>query len=345
MKELLSGMYDDELRSRACALREKYYGDKVFVRGLIEFTSYCRNNCFYCGLRRDNRSLPRYRLTKETILACCKNGYTLGFRTFVLQGGEDMHFKDKDICKIVHDIKTAYPDCAVTLSIGEKSRESYKAYFSAGADRYLLRHETADSAHYSKLHPPELALESRLRCLTWLKEIGYQTGCGFMVGSPYQTEESIISDLELLRRIEPDMIGIGPFLPHKDTPFRDFPKGNLELTLRLISILRTEHPKALIPSTTALATLHPEGRILGLMAGANVVMPNLSPADVRESYSLYDNKASTGTESAEGIYELHQLVKAAGLRIVAERGDRVGYTETGGINHVNNSCIRLTTQT
>ncbi len=345
MKELLSGMHDDELRSRACALREKYYGDKVFVRGLIEFTSYCRNNCFYCGLRRDNRSLPRYRLTKEKILTCCKIGYACGFRTFVLQGGEDLYFKDKDICEIVYDIKTAYPHCAVTLSIGEKSRESYKAYFDAGADRYLLRHETADSAHYSMLHPPELSLESRLRCLTWLKEIGYQTGCGFMVGSPYQTEENIISDLKLLRRIEPDMIGIGPFLPHKDTPFRDFPKGNLDLTLRLISILRIEHPKALIPSTTALATLHPEGRILGLMAGANVVMPNLSPANVREGYSLYDNKVSTGAESAEGIYELHRLVKKAGLRIVAEKGDRAGYTETGGINHVNNSCFRLTPQT
>ncbi len=322
MKELLSGRYDNELRNRADALRKQYYGDKVFIRGLIEFTSYCRNNCLYCGLRRDNRSLSRYRLTKEKILACCKFGYARGFRTFVLQGGEDMYFTDRDICEIVYDIKTAYPDCAVTLSIGEKSRESYKAYFDAGADRYLLRHETADSTHYSKLHPPELTLESRLRCLTWLKEIGYQTGCGFMVGSPYQTEENIISDLELLHRIEPDMIGIGPFLPHKDTPFRDFPKGSLELTLRLIAILRTEHPKALIPSTTALATLHPEGRMLGLMAGANVVMPNLSPPDVREGYSLYDNKASTGAESAEGMEELYRLVKKAGLRIVTDRGDR-----------------------
>ena len=283
LKEMLeSDSFNDPLARAADIRRRENYGDEVYIRGLIEFTNYCRNNCYYCGIRRSNRNAERYRLTKEEILICCDEGYKLGFRTFVMQGGEDSYYTDEMICDIVSEIKRRYPDCAVTLSIGEKSCESYRSFYDAGADRYLLRHETADPAHYGKLHPAEMSLENRKRCLFDLKEIGYQVGSGFMVGSPYQTPENLIADLRFLQRLKPDMIGIGPYITHKDTPFAEFKSGDLKLTLRLVSILRLMFPYALIPSTTALGTIHPQGRELGLKAGANVVMPNLSPVGVRK---------------------------------------------------------------
>mgnify|MGYP004659528971 FL=1 len=316
-----SDEFNEPLAEAADIRRRENYGDKVYIRGLIEFTNYCRNNCYYCGIRRDNKKAERYRLTKDEILLCCDEGYRLGFRTFVMQGGEDPYYSDEMICDIVSKIKSRYPDCAVTLSIGEKPRESYQAFFDAGADRYLLRHETADPEHYGKLHPEAMSLENRKRCLFDLKEIGYQVGSGFMVGSPYQTTENLISDLRFLQKLQPDMIGIGPYITHADTPFAEFKSGDVMLTLRLVSILRLMFPYALIPSTTALGTIHPQGRELGLKAGANVVMPNLSPVSVRKLYSLYENKICTGEEAAQCRGCLERRVESAGYKIVTDIGN------------------------
>lgn len=322
LKTLLeTAQYDEDLRRAADAVRRAHYGTDVYIRGLIEFSNYCKNDCLYCGIRRSNRCAERYRLTKEEILECCAEGYALGFRTFVLQGGEDPYFTDDRICEIVSAIRKGYPECAITLSVGEKSHESYQAYYEAGANRYLLRHETATPEHYSRLHPSELTFDKRRKCLFDLKEIGFQVGAGFMVGSPYQTTEHIIADLRFLQDLKPDMIGIGPFLSHKDTPFREYPNGELRLVLRLLGILRLMHPKVLLPATTALGTMHPKGRELGLQTGANVVMPNLSPQSVRKKYMLYDNKISTGEESAQSVRNLTEKVTSAGYRIVTDRGD------------------------
>ena len=316
-----SDEFNEPLAEAADIRRRENYGDKVYIRGLIEFTNYCRNNCYYCGIRRDNKKAERYRLTKDEILLCCDEGYRLGFRTFVMQGGEDPYYTDEMICDIVSKIKSRYPDCAVTLSIGEKPRESYQAFFDAGADRYLLRHETADPEHYGKLHPEAMSLENRKECLFDLKETGYQVGSGFMVDSPYQTTENLISDLRFLQKLQPDMIGIGPYITHADTPFAEFKSGDVMLTLRLVSILRLMFPYALIPSTTALGTIHPQGRELGLKAGANVVMPNLSPVSVRKLYSLYENKICTGEEAAQCRGCLERRVESAGYKIVTDIGN------------------------
>lgn len=303
---------------------QKSFGKRIFVRGLIEFTNYCKNDCYYCGIRRSNKNAARYRLTQEEILECCHAGYGLGFRTFVLQGGEDYFYSDEDIAAIVHAIKAQHSDCAVTLSIGERSRETYALWKQAGADRYLLRHETADFAHYAKLHPAELSAANRQQCLYTLKELGYQAGAGFMVGSPYQTAENLADDLMFLQKLHPQMIGIGPFIPHHDTPFKDEPAGSVELTLVLLAVLRLLFPHVLLPATTALGTLAPGGRLLGIKAGANVIMPNLSPQNVRGKYLLYDNKLHTGAEAAEALNELQREVASIGYRIVSARGD---YTE------------------
>ncbi|XOQ47384.1 MAG: [FeFe] hydrogenase H-cluster radical SAM maturase HydE [Eubacteriales bacterium] len=309
------------LFEKARSVADKNFGNRIYVRGLIEFTNYCKNDCFYCGIRKSNRNAQRYRLTKEEILSCCENGYSLGFRTFVLQGGEDPFFTDDKIADLVFSIKKAYPDCAVTLSIGEKSEEAYRKFRETGADRYLLRHETANPEHYGKLHPPELSLANRMRCLEQLKGLGYQTGTGFMVGSPYQTTENLAEDLLFIKKFDPQMVGIGPFVPHHDTPFADFPAGKLERTLHLISILRLMLPNALLPATTALGTIHPEGREKGILAGANVVMPNLSPVGVRKKYELYDNKICTGEEAAECRFCLQNRMRKIGYEIVVDRGD------------------------
>ena len=294
---------------------------------LIEFTNYCKNDCYYCGIRRSNSDAERYRLTDEQIYDCCKIGYELGFRTFVLQGGEDGCFTDDKLVEIIKTIRQNYPDCALTLSIGEKSYESYKRYFDAGADRYLLRHETANSIHYGKLHPKNLLLENRKKCLYNLKEIGYQVGCGFMVGSPFQTTKSIIDDLKFIRDLNPHMVGIGPFIPHKNTPFKAYEQGSLDLTLKLLSVIRLMLPNVLLPSTTALGTIHPLGREKGVLAGANVVMPNLSPRNVRKKYLLYDNKICTGDEAAECIVCMKNRMKSIGYKVVVNRGD---YKEING---------------
>lgn len=318
---LTTDKYDSLLIKSADEIRQAVYGKDVYIRGLIEFTNYCKNNCYYCGIRCDNKKAQRYRLSKEEIMACCREGYELGFRTFVLQGGDDPYFTDEKICGIVGAIRGEFPDCAITLSIGEKSYESYLAYFNAGANRFLLRHETAESEHYSKLHPEYMSLEERKRCLFDLKKIGYQVGSGFMVGSPFQSIDNIISDLEFLHELQPDMIGIGPYIVHKETPFSKYQSGSVEMTVRLIAILRHMFPYALIPSTTALGTLHPEGREMGLRAGANVVMPNLSPQSYRRLYDLYENKISTDEEAAESRALLEKRVENAGYRVVTAVGN------------------------
>lgn len=301
--------------------RRKYYGTDVYVRGLIEFTNYCKNDCYYCGIRRSNKNAERYRLTKDDIMDCCKTGYELGFRTFVLQGGEDPYFTDERICDIVSSIKAKYFDCAVTLSIGEKEHGSYQAYYDAGADRYLLRHETADDIHYAKLHPSELSSEHRKKCLYDLKSIGYQVGCGFMVGSPFQTAENLADDMLFIKELSPHMVGIGPFISQHDTPFADMASGTMEQTLFMLGLIRLTLPNVLLPSTTALGTIHPLGREKGILAGANVVMPNLSPTSVRKKYLLYDNKICTGDEAAECKNCLQMRMRSIGYDVVIDRGD------------------------
>ena len=314
-----------ELAKNASAVARKHYGNKVFVRGLIEFTNYCRNDCYYCGIRCGNKNAERYRLSKDEIVECASYGYDLGFRTIVLQGGEDMFYTDDMMVDIIKSVKKEHTDCAVTLSIGEKSYESYKTFFDAGADRYLLRHETADPGHYAKLHPSNLSSENRKQCLYNLKKIGFQTGAGFMAGSPYQTLENIADDLLFLKKLDPEMIGIGPFIPHKDTVFADEKAGGLDLTLYLLSIIRLMLPTVLLPATTALGTIDPRGRELGILAGANVVMPNLSPVGVRKKYALYDNKICTGEEAAECMNCLKNRISNIGYEIVSDRGDNIKY--------------------
>ena len=322
--ELICNMskYDEKyLAERADAVRQEHYGKDVYIRGLIEFTNYCKNDCYYCGIRKSNGCLERYRLSREDILKCCKEGYALGFRTFVLQGGEDPYFSDERICETVSEIKKLYPDCAVTLSIGEKSRKSYQQYYDAGADRYLLRHETADNELYGMLHPDSLSLENRKRCLYDLKDIGFQVGCGMMIGAPYQKVETLVEDLRFMQDLGPHMIGIGPFIPHKDTDFRDKGAGSLEDTLHMISILRLMFPNALIPATTALGTIDPIGREKGIMSGANVIMPNLSPSGVRDKYLLYDNKICVDDEATECKACTEIKMNSIGYNVVVSRGD------------------------
>ncbi len=309
------------LAEKARTVREKIYGKDVYIRGLIEVSNICKNNCLYCGIRKSNKACERYRLNKDEILECADEGYSLGFRTFVMQGGEDPLFTDEFVCEIIKEIKNKYPDCAITLSLGERSYESYKKMYDAGADRYLLRHETANKEHYQKLHPPEMLFENRMQCLKNLKDIGYQTGCGFMVGSPFQTNRNLAEDLKFVEEFHPAMCGIGPFIPHNATDFKDFPAGNAELTCYLLSIIRLIHPEILLPSTTALGTTLPNGREMGIKAGANVVMPNLSPVSVRKKYELYDNKICTGDEAAQCIVCLSNRVKSTGYEIVTARGD------------------------
>lgn len=309
------------LASLAVAAREQVYGKDIYIRGLIEISNYCRNDCFYCGIRRSNKDCKRYRLDKEEILRCCEEGYGLGFRTFVMQGGEDAFYTDERLCDIIRTIKEKFPECAVTLSLGERSKESYRRLYDAGADRYLLRHETADEKHYASLHPSELTLESRMRCLKDLQEIGYQTGCGFMVGSPGQTTEALAKDLKWIETFKPAMCGIGPFIPHKATRYADEKPGSVELTCFLLSIIRLIKPNILLPATTALATLDKKGQEKGILAGANVIMPNLSPMEARDKYKLYDNKAYSGTEAAQNVEDLKRRMETIGYKVVTDRGD------------------------
>lgn len=312
--------YCDKARLAAVRIRQKIYKNHVYIRGLIEVGNDCVNDCYYCGIRRSNSACMRYVMDSDTILDCCRSGYPLGFRTFVLQGGEGILDTD-EICGIVKRIKTEFPDCAVTLSLGELSGDEYQRLFDAGADRYLLRHETADKAHYQKLHPGDMSFDNRMRCLSDLKKIGFQTGCGFMVGSPFQTVKTLAADLKFIEDFDPQMCGIGPFIPAKNTPFENEPPGSAEMTAYLLSVIRIMKPNILLPSTTALGTVSKDGRVMGILSGANVVMPNLSPLCDRSKYSLYDNKASSGEEAAEGLEKLKIQMKKIGYEIVVSRGD------------------------
>lgn len=308
-------------KEKAVQKRKSIYSNSVFIRGLIEISNICKNDCLYCGIRNSNKDCSRYRLDKEQIISCCDEGYSLGFRTFVLQGGEDLHFSDDYLCDIITSIKSKFPDCAITLSLGERSKESYALLKNAGADRYLLRHETADKDHYQKLHPKNMSFENRFSCLYNLKELGFQVGCGFMVGSPYQDASCIAKDLYFIQEFEPDMCGIGPFLSHHATPFCNFENGDVNLTLFLLSIVRLIKPNILLPATTALGSAKNDGREMGILAGANVIMPNLSPITNRKKYELYDNKLYSGNESAQQLLSLKKSMQRIGYEIVTDRGD------------------------
>ena len=308
-------------KEKANKIRQENFSNKIYVRALIEISNYCKNACFYCGINCKNQNIQRYRLSEQQIWECCKTAYNLGFRTFVLQGGEDAFFSDEKICKIIKSIKEKFPDCAITLSLGEKSKESYELLKNSGADRYLLREETANPVHYQKLHPKNMKLENRIECLRTLKNLGFQTGAGFMVGSPFQTLEDIATDLFFIQELKPQMVGIGPFIPHSQTEFANFPQGDLDLTLFILSLLRIMNPKVLLPATTALSTIDPEGRILGILSGANVVMPNVSPMEQRKNYSLYNNKVSENEESVEGLELLQKQLDKINCKIDFSRGD------------------------
>jgi len=312
---------DSDVFRQADDIRKKYYGNKVYIRGLIEFTNYCKNNCYYCGLQCRNKSLERYRLDKNTILKCCEYGYKCGFKTFVLQGGEDLYYTDEKMEDIIYSIKSKYPDCALTLSVGEKDYKTYKRYFDAGADRFLLRHETADKEHYSKLHPNTMSFENRIKCLYNLKSIGFQTGAGFMVGSPYQSYENLADDLLFIKKLRPEMVGIGPFIPQKQTIFAHKKTGDLKLTLVMLALTRIMLENVLLPSTTALATISKQGRIKGLQSGCNVIMPNLSPFEIRKNYAIYDNKAIGSSETVENLNALEKEIISAGYIMDMSRGD------------------------
>lgn len=321
----LISSFSDEDRAYAAEIARKItdekFGRKIYIRGIVEFSNICKNDCIYCGIRKSNTNVERYRLTKEQILDCCDKGYGYGFRTFVLQSGEDKFFTADKMTEIISEIKAAHPDCAVTVSMGEMSRSDYEKMFAAGADRYLLRHETADKSHYEKLHPSDMSWKNRMNCLEELKDIGYQTGCGMMIGSPFQTAQCLAEDMIFMGKFKPHMIGLGPFIPHKDTPFADRKQGSLELTLFMLSLCRIMLPNVLLPATTALGTIDPKGREMGVMAGANVVMPNLSPLNVRKKYLLYDNKICTGDESAQCISCMQRRMESIGCKIEISRGD------------------------
>lgn len=326
LKTLITDMPEPEyLFSKARERATEVYGKKVFIRGLIEISNICKNDCLYCGIRKSNGNVSRYRLTKEEIISSCENGYDLGFRTFVLQGGEDGFFTDETLVNIIKEIKEKCPGSAVTLSLGERSEKSYRRLKEAGADRYLLRHETANEDHYDKLHPAELSLKNRINGLKTLRKIGFQTGCGFMVGSPYQTVDNLVEDLRFIKNFEPQMVGIGPFLPHKDTPFKNEKPGSSDLTVYLLAIIRLMLPSVLLPATTALGTAEENGRERGILAGANVIMPNLSPESAREKYTLYNNKLHTGAENAYKLDLLKKRISEIGYEIVTERGDFIPY--------------------
>ncbi len=308
------------LRQKADKARKSVYSNKIFVRGLIEISNICKNDCYYCGIRSSNKNCDRYKLSEADILSCCENGYKLGFRTFVLQGGEGV-FSIDFVCDFVRKIKEKYPDCAVTLSLGEYQKADFLKMKNAGADRYLLRHETICKEHYEKLHPEKMSYENRLRCLKDLKDLGFQVGSGFLVGSPYQTDEIIAKEFKFIEEFSPQMCGIGPFIPQKDTPFKDEKSGTAEETAYYLSIIRLIKPNILLPATTALGTIKKGGRELGILSGANVLMPNLSPEKERSKYALYDNKLATGVESAEQIEKLKIQMQNIGYEIISDRGD------------------------
>lgn len=321
---ILDNVSDDDreyIRSVAQRIAKSKFGNKVYTRGIVEFSNICKNDCYYCGIRKSNKNFDRYRLTKEQILDCCEAGYEYGYRTFVLQSGEDLYFTDEIMCDIVSAIRKKFPDCAITLSIGERSKESYQKLFDAGANRYLLRHETANKELYEKLHPSFMSFDNRMQCLRDLKDIGYQVGAGMMIGAPYQTLRNLAEDLVFLGEFKPHMVGTGPFIPHKDTDFRNEKTGTLEMVLLCLSLVRIMLPNVLLPATTALGTINPIGREKGVLAGANVIMPNLSPTEVRKNYLLYDNKICVNDVSSQCKNCINARMVKIGYEVEVSRGD------------------------
>ncbi|MGL5122975.1 MAG: [FeFe] hydrogenase H-cluster radical SAM maturase HydE [Fusobacteriaceae bacterium] len=322
---LLNNLDEDNkkyLFEKSYMTRAKFYGNTVFLRGLIEISNYCKKDCMYCGIRNSNKKSKRYRLSEEELINCCIKGYDLGYRTFVIQGGEDSYFTDEILCRVIKRIKNSYNDCAITLSLGERSKESYKKLYEAGADRYLLRHETATKKIYESVHP-NMSFENRRKCLRDLKEIGFQTGAGFLVGLPNQTNEDFIKDLRFIKELEPEMVGIGPFIPQKDTPMGHLDSGDVKKVIIMLSIVRLLLPEVLLPATTALGTLDPTGREKGFKVGANVIMPNLSPFENRDKYSLYDGKKFVQDEAAEELKNIIKKIDSTGFKAVMTRGDNV----------------------
>lgn len=333
----LNEAYTKYLLKKSNDVRKQNYGDVVYLRGIIEFTNHCKRNCLYCGIRRDNKSTDRYRLTKEEILECATLGNKLGYKTFVLQGGEDPYFTDEKMIDIIKLLKERFPQNAITLSLGERSYESYKSMYEAGADRYLLRHETASKELYEALHP-DGNFENRIKCLKDLKEIGYQVGAGFLVGLPDSNVYDMVENLLFIKELEPAMCGIGPFIPQKDTSLSKEKQGTVEETIIYLALIRLLVPDILLPSTTALGTIDPLGREKGLKAGANVVMPNLSPVSVREKYALYDGKICTGDEAAECRNCIERKIVNAGFRVEITAGHNVTWAKN---NNIKNSTITL----
>lgn len=309
---LLSEGHPDLISSASRIVHEHFNG-KVYFRALIEISSYCHNGCYYCGLRVGNPLARRYRMSTDQVLRCCEYAASKGYRTFVLQGGEDPIQNDDWMTELVRRVHAEFPECAITLSVGERSDEAYLRFRDAGVDRYLLRHETASPEHYGRLHPASMSLENRKHCLHTLKRLGYQTGAGMMVGSPHQTLQDLVRDLLFLQELGPHMIGVGPFIPAAGTPFENEKSGSISLTLRVLSILRLMFPYANIPSTTALASLQPDGDLLGLAAGANVIMTDFTPPELRAQYAIYDHKSPSD-------HDLHRY-EDAGWVISMERGD------------------------
>lgn len=339
----LDGTSKEELIEKAHLTRLGTYGDKVYIRGLIEFTNYCVRDCLYCGIRKSNSKADRYRLTYDDIMECTDIGDKLGYKTYVLQGGEDPYFTDEKLIEIIKGIKAKYPENAITLSIGERSYSSYKKLFEAGADRYLLRHETANKELYEALHPGA-SFENRRKCLENLKEIGYQIGAGFMVGLPNQTDEDLVKDLLYIKELQPHMCGIGPFIPHKDTELKNEKAGTVEKTIIMLALIRLLLPNVLLPSTTALGSIDPLGREKGLKAGGNVVMPNLSPTSVREKYSLYDGKICTGDEAAECRVCIENRINKAGFKLEISRGDNVSWERKINKNKISSNRKKIASE-
>lgn len=307
----------NELFKTADEVRQEFVGDEVHLRGLIEFTNICRQTCKYCGIRRENSKVNRYRLSKDEIISMARHGVRNGFKTLVMQGGEDSFFTKDLICEIIFEIKKM--DVALTLSLGERSFEDYKAFKDAGADRYLLRIETTDKELYKSVHPG-MSFENRKRCLYDLKSLGYETGTGCLIGLPGQTVESLADDILFFKELDADMVGVGPFIPHPETPFAKSSCGSFNLALKVMAITRLLLPNINIPATTAMETLSPNGRLIALQSGANVFMPNITEGVSPSKYEIYPDKSGINGAKNGIIGEINENLKVIGRYVSDTKG-------------------------
>jgi biotin synthase len=310
-----------ELFAMADDIRKRYFKDEVHIRGIIEFSNYCMKNCFYCGLRRDNKTIERYRISEDEIIDTALKAGELGYKTILLQSGEDGGYTIEGLCAIIKRIRSNL-DCAITLSLGEKSFDEYRSLRDAGADRYLLRFETSDRGLFNKLKP-DSSYENRLDCIKNLKKLGFQVGSGFMVGLPGQTYEILADDILLLRELDLDMIGIGPFLSHHNTPLGNSASGTLDLTLRALAIIRILMPDVHIPATTAMGTVEKGGREKALQCGANVIMPNVTPIKYRKYYEIYPNKICIDDAPSDCRACIEGMLKSLGRAAATNKGDSI----------------------